>query len=213
MLELIHEPAKLWLMSQNLRVLLMASSLDSVGLFCFLLKLSWGTISLKLNVSDKQDLFFLMNICISSINPNELGTFRREQLNKVIVWSILLKKKWFFCGVHGEEIEKRTKKKRPSWSKWFRGKVYKIGMLLFLLYFLRKFCLWIHKVAQIQIHHICLLWLNFSNYTTILDTWDWCITSFFFFSSVIIVISVLYNQRSSQLIRISWSVVSEIWRS
>lgn len=52
-----------------------------------------------------------MNICISSINPNELGTFRREQLNKVIVWSILLKKKWFFCGVYGEEIEKKNKKK------------------------------------------------------------------------------------------------------
>ena len=77
--------------------------------------------------------------------------------------------------------------------------------------FQEQFCLQIRKMVQILKHHICLLWLNFTNYTTTLGMWAWCITSFFSF--VIIVISVLYNQRSSQLIRVSLSVVSESWHS
>lgn len=151
-----------------------------------------------------------MSICVSPINLNELETFCKEQPHKAIVLSVCWKRNRFSVGI-GEKVEKEQGKKDLHVLNGLKIQYIKKRCFYSFCIFQEQFCLQIHKMVQILKHHICLLWLNFTNYTTTLGMWAWCITSFFSF--VIIVISVLYNQHSSQLIRVSLSVVSEIWHS
>lgn len=113
MLGLTQEAAKLRRMLQNLRALalFMASSLeDAMIILYFLQKLRWRTISLKSNVSDKTDPIFPYELCTSSINPKELGTFYKEQPNKVLYWVFCWRRSGFSVGC-GEEVEKEQEKK------------------------------------------------------------------------------------------------------